>query len=669
MTAEAKPLTKEEANLIARVYKLLPEILPGFVARQQQKDMVKFTAQTLAAGEHGVVEAPTGTGKSFAYQIPAIVLGVSRDKRVIVSTKTANLQKQIGEKDLRLLSTVFERIGMEAPSVVIMGRERYICPLRLNEKTTQGTLIDDDGNQKEMTRIADAWSNGWDGLRDTLEFKVPQPIWLKVNNNRHVCMNDRCPEAQGCPHMEVKRNMKKARVIIVNHSYLLANIAAAGGGDPNGQKHPVVDFENNYYLIDEAHHLHAECLAAFAHSATVEEEILNESGRLFTGLGTINLGALKIQSEGLHGIGIALRKNFEVILGENRTHRFVLGEVPSILADLIAEYAGALEGVCKTIKEGVEAARKQSNRASSVVLAANVSAVLAQLEERVEALAEFVFDSGSPRAKWIGMHNGVCTIHASPFVASGLAYERLWKHTKGVVLCSATIAPLGEFGMTLASLGLPKTTRTLRLSSPLDYSRARMMVPKFMVPANSPGWPSMVAATVRKLVFGGSHVGSLVYFTSRSKMESTYASLSVEERQTVIRQGDLAPAAMIAEHRRRIDAGGKSVLFGLDSISEGVDLPGKYCTLVIADKLPFPSMDDPVLAAHVEHLESKGMHAFPHLMLPMAGVKLAQVSGRLIRTETDSGDFWVLDRRLVDARYGSKLLMSTPFDVITQAVA
>jgi ATP-dependent DNA helicase DinG len=109
------------------------------------------------------------------------------------------------------------------------------------------------------------------------------------------------------------------------------------------------------------------------------------------------------------------------------------------------------------------------------------------------------------------------------------------------------------------------------------------------------------------------------------------------------------------------------VLFGLDSIAEGVDLPGEYCTLVIADKLPFPSMSDPILAAHVEHLEARGMHAFPHLMLPRASIKLAQVAGRLVRTETDYGDFWILDPRAVEKSDGPLLLRSLPFDGVVRA--
>ncbi|WP_460843563.1 helicase C-terminal domain-containing protein [Noviherbaspirillum agri] len=234
------------------------------------------------------------------------------------------------------------------------------------------------------------------------------------------------------------------------------------------------------------------------------------------------------------------------------------------------------------------------------------------------------------------------------------------------MLTSATIATLGEFGPTLASLGLPQDTTTAKLSSPLDYSRARLIVPRLIVEANSKGHASMVTSILRAHSFTGDHMGTLVYFTSRKKMESVYASLTDEEKSIVIMQGALAPSAMIAEHKRRVDAGARSILFGLDSTAEGVDLPGKYCTLVFVDKLPFPSPDDPILASHSEHLESKGLHPFPLLMLPKAGLKLAQVVGRLIRTEADWGDVWILDRRLVEKKYGQRLIKSTPFASVMQ---
>lgn len=666
MITDAQPLTKQEANLIASVYKLLPDELPGFVGRQQQKDMIQFVARTFANDAHSIIEAPTGTGKSFGYQIPGIVLALSRDRRIVISTETANLQDQIAGRDLKVLSNILTRLGMEAPSVVAKGRERYICPVRLEEKAGQASLIDEDEANKAFASIADAWDGGqWDGLRDSLPFRVTHPIWVKVNNNRHACSNDRCPQAKQCPHMQVKVKLKQARIIVTNHSYLLSVIAAQFGSD-SGKKNPVTDFERNYYAFDEAHHLHDRCIESFSNKAIIDEDVLNEAGRMLAAIGSSKVALLKIRAEAMKGIGNVLRSNLRIIVGAGEQHRFVLGKVPSILADLVQEYASAVKTICELMNEAIEDAKKNTTRASAQTIISNASAVSGQLDELLDALEEFGYEGDNPRAKWIDIRKGVFTIHAAPFDAGGLAYQMLWKNMRGAILTSATIASLGEFGPALAGLGLPKDTMTVKLSSPLDYTRARIVVPKFMVAANSPGHAMMVAAMIRSKAFSDEHRGSLIYFTSRKKMESVLASFTPEEQAVVILQGEMAPSAMIAEHKRRIDAGGRSILFGLDSIAEGVDLPGHYCTLVVIDKLPFPSPDDPILASHSEHLETKGLHPFAMLMLPRAGLKLAQVVGRLIRTEKDWGDVWVLDRRLVEKPYGARLVRSTPFAAVTQ---
>ena len=180
----------------------------------------------------------------------------------------------------------------------------------------------------------------------------------------------------------------------------------------------------------------------------------------------------------------------------------------------------------------------------------------------------------------------------------------------------------------------------------------------------------MVCAFVRQAAFGKTdRLGVLMYFTSKSSMNRVYEYLTLEEKSAVLLQGEMHPTAMVAIHRERIAAGKKSVLFGLDSLAEGLDLPGENCTRVIIDKLPFPSMDDPIMATHAEHLKKKGLEPFNMLTLPKTGLKFAQVVGRLIRSEGDYGDIIVLDRRLVSKRYGAKLLASTPFRQIDSAMA
>lgn len=668
----AHPLTKKESQLIADVYKLLPVELPGFISRQQQKDMITFAARTFANETISIIEAPTGTGKSFGYQIPGIVLALSRDKRVILSTETASLQDQIFNRDLEVLGRILHKLGMKAPAALAKGRERYVCPVRLESTANQGNLLEDDDSLRKISDISSAWNSGWDGQRDSLSFPVPSSVWKRVNNNRHICTNDRCHKADQCPHMTVKAQIKEARIIVVNHSYLLSTIAAQRGGEANnGKKNPVIDFERNYYAFDEGHHLHDRCIEAFANKSVIDDEIVYQAEQSLISLRSSKSQLFAIRAEAMRAVGNALKSNIRNIIGTSDHYRFLLGSVPPVLTSLIEEYANGVKVIADLLSDAIDdivdkAGSSEMLRIGQQVILASAKSVHGQLCELEKSLTQFTNHGDRPQAKWIDFKGDVCTIHVAPFEAGGLAREMLWKNMKGAVVTSATIASLGEFGPTLSSLGLPRNSPTLKLSSPLDYSRARLVVPRMMVAANSPGYSMMVTAIVRQTAFHGDHLGCLFYFTSRRSMESVFNSLTKEEKDSVIMQGQLLPSAMIKEHKRRVDAGLRSLLFGLDSIAEGVDLPRSYCTLVCVDKIPFPSPQDPILASHSEHIEAQGLHPFPLLMLPRAGIKLAQVAGRLVRTEDDWGELWILDRRIVEKSYGNRLLKSTPFREIVQ---
>jgi ATP-dependent DNA helicase DinG len=224
------------------------------------------------------------------------------------------------------------------------------------------------------------------------------------------------------------------------------------------------------------------------------------------------------------------------------------------------------------------------------------------------------------------------------------------------------MAPLGEFGPMLRQLGLAEKTVTLRLTSPLSFENAKITVPKHLPDTTDvQSHTKFVTAHIKSRAIKSADQGVLVYFSSRRQMEAVYESLDVESRALILMQGQWSPTAMIEKHKERINAGHKSILFGLDSLSEGVDLPGILCSVVMVSKLPFPSPDDPILAAHAEHLEGKGLQVFPLLMLPATSLKLAQIVGRLIRAENDWGEVCVLDKRLIEKSYGRQLLKSTAF--------
>ena len=287
------------------------------------------------------------------------------------------------------------------------------------------------------------------------------------------------------------------------------------------------------------------------------------------------------------------------------------------------------------------------------------------LEERADALAAFLEKEevdAMPPARWVSLHHSTAKCMTTPFEASAFFRRTVFGRMKGVVITSATLASLGNFKTVLRELGLAQDTPTIRLESPFDYSRARMIVPKLSAsPQDAAIHNALLRAFVIEKALKHTDGGALAYFTARKRMEDILSALLPEQRSIVLAQGDMPINALISEHKRRIDAGEKSVIFGLDSFAEGIDLPGRYCTLLLVDKIPFPAMNEPILAAATEWAEKQGVNPFATIMLPRTGVKLAQVAGRLIRAEGDHGTIYVLDPRLIHSRYGKQLCAGTAY--------
>jgi ATP-dependent DNA helicase DinG len=300
-----------------------------------------------------------------------------------------------------------------------------------------------------------------------------------------------------------------------------------------------------------------------------------------------------------------------------------------------------------------------------LLLQSRAGQLKSELQDSIDCISEFTEDDQT-RARWLAKGRNSLEIKCSPFDSAEKARKHLWPLISRAVLTSATLTSLGSFDSMRAGLGLPPDTPTLKLDSPLDYSHAKLIVPNLSVDGNHSSHAAMVRAFLMDYAVRSEKMGILVYFTNKKQMLDVYNSLTPIEQGLILLQGQWQPSAMIEEHKRRIDDGKRSILFGLDSLSEGVDLPGSYCTRVLVTKLPFPSPNDPVMATHAEYLTSNGMEPFHILTLPKAGLKFAQVAGRLIRREGDSGDVVVLDRRLCSKTYGKQMVRGTPFKAIAR---
>jgi ATP-dependent DNA helicase DinG len=649
-------LTDAEKLFISQAYKSLPIYLPTFKKRDQQRQMISQVAKSLATGTKGLIEATTGTGKSISYLIPALVVAMCRDKRLIVSTATAALQDQLAAKDVPLISKVLEKVGLgSVKCAVAKGRERYVCPYRLDGATTQSSLLEEPGANVELNQIADLWSKGsWDGLRDSLPKPIKLDLWSKINNTSNSCSGPSCPSYKDCPYFSNQKLINDANIIIANHDYVLACVT-------NGvTKSPVVQFDKCIYVFDEAHHIPGKAIESFATKLKVVKVPAAEILRAAAGIGAKG-AALEVALSAMQGIVSALSQNLPLIAGSDSSmYRFTLGEIPHTLNQLIVELGNSATTAEKIISDAISRSERKTKLAELTLIHAKTWAgYLRDIARQCDEVSEV---NALPKAKWITRFKGGWTINSAPFDAGGLLRKTFFEVAGGVILTSATLAPLGKFDSMLRQLGLDEKTACLRLSSPLNFDKAKITVPRHLPDTTDvQSHTKFVTAHIKARAIKSTDKGVLVYFSSKKQMETVYESLDERAQELILMQGQWSPTAMIEKHKERVNSGNKSILFGLDSLSEGVDLPGILCSVVMVSKLPFPSPDDPILAAHAEHLEGKGLQAFPLLMLPATSLKLAQIVGRLIRTEDDWGEVCVLDNRLIEKTYGKQLLKSTAF--------
>jgi ATP-dependent DNA helicase DinG len=644
---------------VANVHRHLLAQLPNFIVRVQQKQMMTAALRLFTSEQVGLVEAPTGTGKSLGYLLPGLATAQLDKRTLVVSTATASLQDQLA-KDIPTLSDAFVACGGQPIRMAVAkGRERHVCPLRLDDATGTQDMFNgqEDAGLNQAAKLFE--SKVWNGLRDTAPVNFTAEQWRRINNTSTTCTGKRCHLYEDCPYYKTQEAIREAHVVITNHDYLLTCLAHTPSS-PLSQ-------EGTIYVFDEAHHLGTKLLSVF-------------SRRLDFGAFPVDLltSILSSCAEHRRSVEIAAEltqekwrdaeRLIEDILGLKGIHRFPMGMLSAEVKDVLQALLKAvnmLHGHLEKAKESLRRMKSTAPKSRSTIIDLadiNLSQLIGEIAQFSMCLSDLCAESEI--ARWIAKGAGP-TICCSPFDASSMARRHLWPVVKSALLTSATLTSMGSFSQSLRELGLSSETPTLKLTSPFDYTKARVVVPKLVPDGTDKSHGRLVRAFVaEKGVRANAHAGVLVYFTSKRLMHECYDYLTAEEKELVLLQGAWQPSAMIAEHRRRIDAGRRSIVFGMDSLGEGVDLPGHYCTLVLVSRLPFPSPDDPVVATHAEYLAAKGLDFFQLLTLPKASLKLAQVCGRLMRREGDWGDIVVLDRRIVSKRYGPRMLKGTEFKTV-----
>jgi ATP-dependent DNA helicase DinG len=677
----------EETGSIARR-------LSGYERRDSQLDLVRLIVQGFNEDSIVVAEAGTGVGKSFAYLLPAVEFALANRERIVLSTATITLQQQLFEKDIPL---VLSALGKKIKCVLIKGRGNYLCWRRLTEALREPTL---DTEEYDGLRAIAAWAEQTKtGGRSDLSFMPSAALWSGVCCEADTCLGMRCAERERCFFLALRRESADARILVVNHHLLFADLAARYEGA--GYEGAVVLPPYSRIVIDEAHTIENAATSFFSRewsrvgvnralSRLYRKRRARESGLLlrFFGAGPDSGGRLP---EGLPRRVAAAREEAEkadaaaqALCGTEGFFRLTpdTAEEAAPLFFSLRELRRALAALADEVLPLIETADQDDPAVWEIrailrrlgSLGATCSAFL-DYGERIRADRKKDFDvepdpEESQDVFWMERQGGLdpwVVFRATPVSVAPSLRDALFNNAKTVVCISATLSIAsreggGDFrfwadrtGAALADRGFLRGI----FPSPFPYKEHTLLT----VPAGAPlpGFPEyqdFIGRAIADLVLitGGS---ALVLFTSYQSLRTAFEQAApVLEKEGIrcLKQGDDDRSRLLSLFLE--DKG--SVLFGTDSFWEGVDAPGETLRLLIICRLPFRTLRDPVFEARREVLEKRGVNAFMELSLPDAVMKFKQGFGRLMRGSSDYGTVAVLDGRILQKYYGKAFLNALP---------
>ena len=705
----------------------------GLRTRPSQNQMISSIAQTLLDACDGppekgsnlvAVEAPTGTGKSFGYLLPAIPIAKAARKKIVVATAVVSLQEQLVSKDLPAMQAAMP-IGFTF--AIAKGRSRFVCPSRLKDKTKeleeqghkrpgQASVTADQfsvGGPKEdeanaMFALLEQWEKRkWNGEQETVTINEEhrKVIWPKVTTDSSGCGGKSCKEHKACPYLEARAKWQLADVIVANHDLVMSDLKIGDGGallSPPG---------DTIYIFDEAHHLPNKAREAWAQSFKTDtfprmiKEIpgnLNDTGLKWNDdkcREAQRIGGKMLEWKVLaqqHGkemdtVHKEMEKAFQVVTaGVAPRESFVLPYTSNHedLMEICDRYRACAESVQSITSQVLNEINKtrtamvrggQVSGTSPLFDDAEMNRVLGafgfynnRLMNLVETLHLFTKDqpdaSHPPVAKWLvpdDKHKGFA-VHATPTMATDLLPRYLYNRAFAVVHASATLTSSAGFALFKQKTGLCylPNTRTLKLDSPFDFKKNAVLAfgDLGVNPSDAERHTQRLSETLPMVFEKKPVLGTLVLFSSKSQLEQVAARLPAKFRELCKVQYEAPNAALIDAHKADVDAGRQSILMGTQSFSEGLDLPGAWCSHVISTKLPFSMPDNPIDKTLSAWMESQGRSVFREIAVPEASERVIQQSGRLLRNEDDSGQFTVLDSRLKSkwTAYGRAIVESLP---------
>jgi ATP-dependent DNA helicase DinG len=660
--------------------------VPGFIARPGQRELSAAICKALVSGEPIAAEAPTGTGKTVAYLIGAIAaaekLRTTKDIPIVVATATVGLQTQVLTGDLPRL--VQAGIIKEGSALLAKGRGRYFCISNAERLVSGGTytsqvdFFDETANSASAELLAvdemlEEWhGNAWAGDIDSYSRPIGNSDWKKVQANSATCLGHKCEHYNACPFFNARRALSSARIVVANHDLVLSDLAMEKDGqDPL--------FPGRYILIfDEAHNLPDKALDIAAGSvdipALLEEvpraisvsrgwskhpellKLLNRSKLSLSDFDTFRmLNELEAVRDELGLLSID---------EDTTTYRFERGALPEALAKALGRAQAAAELFKESLHDATRAL-KQSNLPEKnaalkplvqelLFVSAGVGSMLGKLDKTLRLL------TATERAvRWVERRETGLSLHTSPLDGADVLRGLVWANERvAVAALSATLQDFDGFERFKMRSGAPDCLRTIALPHIFPYNENTLYLVGMAHTPRQDERESYIRELCASMpAFIGPTEGTLVLFPSKVMMHRVTGALRAEHPGAVLCQGDMGVKELLKTHRARVEAGKGSILCGLATLAEGLDLPGKLCTHVIICALPFTVPTSPV---ERELQEVLGKDYFSKRALPDTLMRLIQMTGRLMRRETDRGRITVFDKRLHTTRWGQKLLGAIP---------
>ncbi|MDP8230174.1 MAG: helicase C-terminal domain-containing protein [Candidatus Gorgyraea atricola] len=644
--------------------------LESYEERPEQIEMAGAIADAILRSQTLVVEAGTGVGKSFAYLVPVARHVLATDSTAIISTNTISLQEQIIHKDIPFLE---KALGMEFKAALVKGRRNYLCLRRLRRSDLkQKDLFNDEYEMKHFAKIA-AWSyRTEDGSLYDLDEKPDPKVWDMVSANTENCLGKKCPHHKQCFFQKARERMRDARILIVNHHLFFSNMAIE-------DEEKAILPQSEVLVFDEAHSIEGvatEHLGASVSSSGIKylmDLLFNarkQKGFLLTVGNQDSMEWIEIIRKRSDAFFKDVKEYFEArkLNGESdslriRKPNFVANEISLPLSKLVESLIDAKRNA-RNKEDEIEISAfikkiNDLNTSLDIILSQDLENYACPVRKEAD-LDNKAFSNG---VYWLECSKKKISINAAPIDVGAILKERLLSSPIPIILTSATLSVgngVAPFSYLKKRLGISES-KDLKLGSSFDYkNQVRMYIAKNMpLPSRITEYSEALADRIKRFL-DLTNGNAFVLFTSYSLMNIVHEELIDyldEKGFNVLKQGaGLGRSKMLSRFKEERG----SVLFGVDSFWQGIDVQGKALSNVIITKLPFSVPDHPVIEARTEEIQRRGGDAFLEYNLPEAVLKFKQGFGRLIRSKQDTGIIAILDSRIINKSYGQAFLKSIP---------